>query len=239
SPALGGHNWFHGWLDIDAAEAVENLALERNLAIGSAAWASFMALLATVIYTRYPELPKRAATTSRFLYRLLYEKFYVDEIYDATIVQPIRFISDKFMAEDIDQGLIDGVLVNGSARFTAWGGSLVSGLQNGLANNYAFYFLLGLGGFIFFFVVRLMLRLAKQPLLSLLIFLPLAGGFALLAIPREQTGAIRVWTLLVSLATFALSLPLALRFTETSGYQFVELHPWSPTLGIQYHLGVD
>jgi len=155
SPALGGHNWFHGWLGIgEAGEGEGAMSLERNLAIGSAAWAGFMALLATVLYTKYPELPKRIAASSRILYRLLYNKFYVDEFYNTVIVQPIRFISEKFLAEDVDQGLIDGVLVNGSARFAAWIGSLVSGLQGGLANNYAFYFLLGLGGFIFFMVVR-------------------------------------------------------------------------------------
>src|SRR5262249_52772709 len=138
----------------EAGEGEGAMSLERSLAIGSAAWAGFMALLATVLYTKYPELPKRIAASSRILYRLLYNKFYVDEFYNTVIVQPIRFISEKFLAEDVDQGLIDGVLVNGSARFAAWIGSLVSGLQGGLANNYAFYFLLGLGGFIFFMVVR-------------------------------------------------------------------------------------
>lgn len=153
--AFGGHNWISGWLGMGEGFAHAGAeALERNLALTSAALAVTSGLLATVIYLKFPELPKRLAERSRILYRLMLEKFYVDEFYNAVIVRPIRAFSDKFLATDLDQGLIDGLLVNGSARFTAWLGSLVSVLQGGLANNYVFYFLIGLGGFIFFMVVR-------------------------------------------------------------------------------------
>lgn len=153
--ALGGHNWFHGWLGI-GEEVVQEGAqgLERNLAFLSAGWAAFMAIAATVIYLKFPALPQALSEKSGALYRLLREKFYVDEIYNFLIVRPIRSFSEHFLATEVDQGLIDGVLVNGSARLVAWFGSLVSVLQGGLANNYVFYFLLGIGGLVFFMVVR-------------------------------------------------------------------------------------
>jgi len=152
--ALGGHNWFHGWLSIPEATEEGSVALERTLAFASAGVAMASGLLATLLYLKAPGFPKAVAEKASLLYRLLREKFYVDEIYDAILVRPIRVVSEKFLAEDIDQGLIDGILINGSARFVAWIGSLVSVLQGGLANNYAFYFLLGIGGFVFFMVVR-------------------------------------------------------------------------------------
>ncbi|KAB2842542.1 hypothetical protein F9K50_01825 [bacterium] len=153
--ALGGHNWIATWLGLEAhAVDAGAEALERNLAFASAGLAAASAFLATLIYLKFPGLPKALAEKSRFLYRLLKEKFYVDEFYDFVIVRPVRAFSDRFLAQDMDQGLIDGLLVNGSARFASWMGSLVSVLQGGLANNYVFYFLLGVGGFIFFMVVR-------------------------------------------------------------------------------------
>ncbi|HKX12049.1 MAG TPA: NADH-quinone oxidoreductase subunit M [bacterium] len=78
-------------------------------------------------------------------------------------------------------------------------------------------------------------------ILTLLIALPLGGALVLLAFPREKVGLIRGWALLVSLAGFVLSLHLAYHFKDGEGiaYQFVENYSWIPSLGIQYHLGID
>src|SRR5215831_11424616 len=84
-----------------------------------------------------------------------------------------------------------------------------------------------------------MIGWASQHILSLLIAVPLAGGLFVLLLPKERRGAIRLWALLISLITFALSLHLAFHFNQTPGYQFVEQYPWSPALGIHYHLGID
>ena len=78
------------------------------------------------------------------------------------------------------------------------------------------------------------------PILSLLVFLPLAGGLLVLLLGRGRDGLSRQLALVVSLATFALSLVLWLRFDSTSAaYQFVERHGWLPDFGISYHLGID
>lgn len=153
--ALGGHNWFHEWLGLEgAAEGHGSLEMERLLAIVSASIAGVTALIAVGVYKKFPDLPERLAAKPRLWYRVLRDKFYVDEIYNALFVRPIRVFSDKFLATEVDQNLIDGVLVNGSARAASWLGGLVGYLQDGLANNYVFYFLVGLGGFILFLVVR-------------------------------------------------------------------------------------
>ena len=76
--------------------------------------------------------------------------------------------------------------------------------------------------------------------LSLVTFLPLVGAFLLLLIPSAKTGLIRGFTFLVTILTFLASLPLFLAFQfGTRGMQFVEKTSWVPSLGIEYHMGVD
>jgi NADH-quinone oxidoreductase subunit M len=78
------------------------------------------------------------------------------------------------------------------------------------------------------------------PLLSLLIWLPILGGFAALAFGSERTNQVRWFALLVTLATFVLSIPLYTGFDASSAaMQFVEKHVWIEAFKIHYHLGVD
>src|SRR6267142_1806293 len=77
-------------------------------------------------------------------------------------------------------------------------------------------------------------------LLSVVTFLPGAGGLALLLIPGRRAGVTRVAALAISLVTFVLSLPLYFGFDgDNPGYQFEEYRIWMPTLGVSYHIGVD
>ncbi|TAN38975.1 MAG: NADH-quinone oxidoreductase subunit M [Nitrospirae bacterium] len=78
------------------------------------------------------------------------------------------------------------------------------------------------------------------PILSLLIFLPVAGALGLLLMKSSQEGLIRMFALLVSIAGFLLSLPLFTAFDKTThAMQFVERHAWIPAWNINYHLGLD
>lgn len=80
----------------------------------------------------------------------------------------------------------------------------------------------------------------REHLLSLTLFLPLAGLLVLLLMQGAQVRAIRVWALAVSLATFLVSLVVLSCFSSTAtGFQLVERAPWIPTLGVQYAIGVD
>jgi NADH-quinone oxidoreductase subunit M len=77
-------------------------------------------------------------------------------------------------------------------------------------------------------------------LLSAVTFLPAAGGLALALLPRRLATAHRVGGLVVSLLTFALSLPLWFGFeSDSAEMQFEELYRWMPTLGAGFHIGID
>jgi NADH-quinone oxidoreductase subunit M len=79
------------------------------------------------------------------------------------------------------------------------------------------------------------------PLLSIIIFLPLVAGLAILLMPADRRDWIR-WTALgASLFTLVLTIGLFFSYNTTlGGYQFVEgPYPWLPVLGISYFLGVD
>jgi NADH-quinone oxidoreductase subunit M len=77
-------------------------------------------------------------------------------------------------------------------------------------------------------------------LLSLVIWLPIIGGIlVLLSGDKEPSGARKI-ALIVSIATFLLSIPLYTLFDNSShAMQFVELHPWIAEFNINYHVGVD
>jgi NADH-quinone oxidoreductase subunit M len=82
-------------------------------------------------------------------------------------------------------------------------------------------------------------------ILSLIVFLPLAGALLILLAGGggdrpDRERVVRALALGVSLATFAVTLLLWWRFDPSSAdYQFVERHAWLPAFGIQYLLGVD
>ena len=76
------------------------------------------------------------------------------------------------------------------------------------------------------------------PLLSFLIFFPLAGALVLLINPKESFA--KIWTLIVTTLTAVLSIPLLIGFDSTTAkFQFAELYAWIPQLNINYIVGVD
>ncbi len=79
------------------------------------------------------------------------------------------------------------------------------------------------------------------PILSIVTFLPLVGAAALLfGVRRDNPAAARHVAFATSVVTFLASLPLATRFDRTTAaMQFVEVHEWIPSLGVQYHVGID
>jgi NADH-quinone oxidoreductase subunit M len=78
------------------------------------------------------------------------------------------------------------------------------------------------------------------PLLTTILFLPLAGAVVLLGFPRQRQTAIRGCALVVMLLTFVVSLVLYLLFdSDLPQMQFSERVAWIGSLGIYYHVGVD
>jgi len=102
--------------------------------------------LAWWFYIRKPELPGKLATSLHGPYIALYNKYYVDEIYNALFVAPLLFISKYILWHVIDEGIIDGV-VNGSASAARGAGGKLRQLQSGNARSYATWVVVGAVGF--------------------------------------------------------------------------------------------
>jgi NADH-quinone oxidoreductase subunit M len=82
---------------------------------------------------------------------------------------------------------------------------------------------------------------ADLPLISLVVWLPIFGGVAvLLSGDKGDASGVRVLSLVIAIATFVLSLGLFTGFdSSTSAMQFVEKMAWIPAFDINYHFGVD
>src|ERR1700755_1341181 len=75
--------------------------------------------------------------------------------------------------------------------------------------------------------------------LSVVLFTPLVGLLVLLCIPSSNAPAIKLWANVAAFLGFLVSLPLVFRFDSNKDYQFVERADWIPSLGAEYHLGID
>lgn len=157
-PVLGwipSSTWLHDWLHPVVGPAGEVLA--ANTAAlrhatpfggGEAAWAAISLLLALaavaltfVFLRRRGARPAAEAAKPVGLRRVLANKWYVDEIYDAIIVRPLLAAS-RGLWRVIDDRIIDGA-VNGVARMASSLGRVGSRLQTGELNAYAYAIALG------------------------------------------------------------------------------------------------
>lgn len=140
SPVFGGH----GHAEISGAETAEHhgAGLPYLMMVISTAIAIAGIFLAYQMYIRKPGLPKRLAERFRFIHKLLLNKYYVDEIYDAVFVNPIKKMSTQILWKGVDVRVIDGS-VNGIARLVGGIGNILRLLQTGYIRNYAFYIVIG------------------------------------------------------------------------------------------------
>ena len=82
--------------------------------------------------------------------------------------------------------------------------------------------------------------IAGPHLLSVVIWVPILGGFLVLALGVSRPREARWFALAVSAAAFAASLPLYTGFKAgTAAMQFVERSTWIPTVASQFHIGID
>ncbi|HEY3825561.1 MAG TPA: NADH-quinone oxidoreductase subunit L [Bryobacteraceae bacterium] len=99
-------------------------------------------LIAYYMYVMNKELPNRIASAFSGLYTLIYNKYFVDEIYDATIVHPTIEGSRVVLWRGMDQGVIDGI-VNGVGTQSKSIGGVLKLLQSGNIRSYATWVVLG------------------------------------------------------------------------------------------------
>ncbi len=105
------------------------MALSSAVAVGGIAVAWFF-------FLRNRRASERLAEALPGLYRVLSRKYYVDELYDAALVRPIRIASEEGLWKTIDVGLIDGA-VNGAAAAVGGLSRLMRRAQTGSVRVYA------------------------------------------------------------------------------------------------------
>jgi len=88
-------------------------------------------------------VPARLAPPETGLARLLWKKWYVDELYDAIIVRPVLWLSREVLWKIVDARIVDGLLVNGTAAASRAVGWLGSRLQTGEVGVYVVLFVIG------------------------------------------------------------------------------------------------
>ena len=126
---------FHGDEPTEAAtthaSSTEYLLMVLSVAVGA-----FGIWLAYNWYIKRPEVPGKIAAASPFLYRLLYNKYYVDQIYDAMFVNRMKDLALTLGSFDV--GIINGLAVDGSGWLTrvssrismVWDKWIIDGLVN-------------------------------------------------------------------------------------------------------------
>ena len=150
-PALfGGHHWLESWLEPVLAPAAALMPSEAPhggtewALIGGAVAVALLGLWAGYRATTSKPIPvAREAPPDVGFAKLLYHKYYVDEIYQGLIVRPIVSLSRFVLWKVVDQGVIDGLAVNGSGGLARGLGWLGGRLQSGQLGFYVVVFLVG------------------------------------------------------------------------------------------------
>jgi NADH-quinone oxidoreductase subunit L len=114
----------------------ENEGTEKILMVTSVLVAFAGLGLAWLFYVKSPELPAKIAAATGGLYKLVLNKYWIDELYGAVIIGPLLAISRVVLWQDVDQKVIDGT-VNESAVAARDVSQIVRQQQSGLIRSYA------------------------------------------------------------------------------------------------------
>ncbi|HEY0251247.1 MAG TPA: proton-conducting transporter membrane subunit, partial [Kofleriaceae bacterium] len=161
-PMLYG-DWFRGAIFVGENHPVlEKLAEEYHGAFAMALH-GFMSLpfwlalsgvvVAWYLYLGNPRLTDVIEAKTGWLYRLLDNKYYLDRLNEIVFAGGGRRLGTMLWKRG-DQSLIDGAIVNGSARFVGWFASVVRTAQSGYIYHYAFAMILGVLALMSYFVLR-------------------------------------------------------------------------------------
>jgi NADH-quinone oxidoreductase subunit L len=147
---VGGHAAMERWLEpvlepglrfthlTMPSGSTEYFLVGAAVAIGAVGlWLGFKLTLGR------PTPTAAAAPADTGLALVLNRKYYVDELYDALVVRPIAWLSRVVLWRGVDQQVIDGAAVNGTAFFSRLAGSGLRLLQTGQVGVYVVLFLVG------------------------------------------------------------------------------------------------
>jgi len=107
--------------------------------------------LAGYLYLVRTDLPKKIAVALGPIYALVERKYGFDELYEWLFARGARLLGTGLWKGG-DEAVIDGVVVNGSARVVGWVASVVRLFQSGLVYQYAFTMLIGVVLLTYFFL---------------------------------------------------------------------------------------
>jgi NADH-quinone oxidoreductase subunit L len=147
---VGGHAALERWLEpvMEPALRLHQLVMPEGsteyLLVGAAVAIGVLGLFLGFRATLARPIPTaRQAPAETGFALVLNRKYFVDELYDAVVVRPVVWLSRVVLWKGVDQGVVDGVGVNGAA----WTSRLVGGglrlLQTGQVGIYVVLFLVG------------------------------------------------------------------------------------------------
>jgi NADH-quinone oxidoreductase subunit L len=149
-PFIGGGAALEHWIEPVTEPAAAFFRVEMPhgrtelFLVGAAVLIGALGLVAGWRATvRRRTLPAAETPADTGLARVVYRKYYVDELYDALIVRPLVWLSRVVLWKGVDQGVVDGAAVNGTAKLSRGLGWLGSRLQTGQVGVYVVLFLVG------------------------------------------------------------------------------------------------
>jgi len=107
---------------------------------------------AWLLYVRLPDLPGRIATVAQGIYNVLWNKYWIDQVYETLFLGPYRTAS-RFLWQGVDSAVIDGI-VNGVGRGVSASALSWRRLQTGNVQNYALGMVVGAVGILSYYWFR-------------------------------------------------------------------------------------
>ena len=136
-----------------AAETHADVGTERLL-MGISVGVAFAGIfIAMYFWLRNRSAADRMAQSFGGLYRLLLDKYRIDELYDAMFVQPVKRLSTMVLWRGVDAGLIDGA-VNGVGAMISGSSSVLRRIQTGSVRTYAFGLFAGAVAILGYYLLR-------------------------------------------------------------------------------------
>lgn len=142
--ALGGGNQFAHFLEpVVGHHQVQGSHAEEYMVMGLSVLLSALGIYgAYMLYMVRTDIPDMMLAKFPNVHRWLWNKYYVDELYDATIVRPTVWVAKNVIVGVTDGKIIEGV-INGVPRMIVLWGRGMSYLQNGVVHQYGIF--MGLG----------------------------------------------------------------------------------------------
>jgi len=146
--ALGGSALFEHWLEPmwpavqEAGAHAYSHALEYGLMALSVAVAATAIVVVFFLYRSHTDKIKAFAEHMHLFYEASLNKYWVDEIYKALIIDPLKLLSDKVLFRFVDVRIVDGA-VNGVGSVTKLWAELWKRMQSGQVQTYALYMVIG------------------------------------------------------------------------------------------------